>query len=66
TDSSAHPVHSITNSKTRLVMALMGMRITSLPLFANLHYNSGVVTFLLRILVFTMRTYGSRVCETRA
>ena len=31
-------------------MALMGMRITSLPVFANLHYNSGVGTFLLRIL----------------
>ncbi len=27
----------------------MGMRITSLPVFANLHYNSGVGTFLLRI-----------------
>ncbi len=49
TDSSAHPVHSITNSKTRLEMALMGMRITSLPVFANLHYNSGVGTFLHRI-----------------
>ncbi len=49
TDSSAHPVHSITNSKTRLKMALMGMLITSLPVFANLHHNSGVGTFLLRI-----------------
>ncbi len=48
---SAHPVYSITNSKTRLEMgmALMGMRITSLPVFANLHYNTGVGTFLLRI-----------------
>ncbi|CAD7934015.1 unnamed protein product, partial [Amoebophrya sp. A120] len=44
-----HPVHSITNSKTQLEMALMGMRITSLPVFAKLHYNSGVGTFLLRI-----------------
>ncbi|CAD7957967.1 unnamed protein product [Amoebophrya sp. A120] len=30
-------------------MALMRMRITSLPVFANLHHNSGVGTFLLRI-----------------
>ncbi|CAD7949330.1 unnamed protein product [Amoebophrya sp. A120] len=30
-------------------MVLMGMRITSLPVFANLHYNSGVGTFFLRI-----------------
>ncbi len=50
TDLFAHPVHSITNSKTRLEMALIRMRITSLPVFiANLHYNSGVGTFLLRI-----------------
>ncbi|CAD7973922.1 unnamed protein product, partial [Amoebophrya sp. A120] len=46
---SAHPVCSITNSKTRLTMPLLAMRITNVPVIANLHDNSGVGTFLLRI-----------------
>ncbi len=40
----SHPVYSITNTKTRLGMPLMEMRITNVPLVAHLHYNSGVGT----------------------
>ncbi len=46
---SAHPVYSITNSKTQLRMPLLAMCITNVPVIANLHDNSGVGTFLLRI-----------------
>ncbi len=44
-----HGVYSISNFKTRLEMPLMEMRITDASVAANLHDNSGVGTFLLRI-----------------
>ncbi|CAD7934461.1 unnamed protein product [Amoebophrya sp. A120] len=57
---SADPIYSITNSKTRLKMVLLAMRITNVPVIANLHDNSGVGTFLLRIYLFL---HGGGPCQ---
>ncbi|CAD7969292.1 unnamed protein product [Amoebophrya sp. A120] len=68
---SAHPVYSIRNSKTRLKMPLLALRITNVPVIANLHDNSGVGTFLLRIYPISNLThhctmfFGKRFSKAR-
>ncbi|CAD7945292.1 unnamed protein product, partial [Amoebophrya sp. A120] len=49
TNPSPHPVYSIRNSRARLEMPLIGLRITNVSVIEILYENSRVGTFFLRM-----------------